>query len=108
MPAATIAPKTKVTFTITKTPRRPADKKTIQRLMRMQRDIQNGLRRLSGRRRRVDNLTRPRAGGEWTNRVRMTKLTRVEKGESFTIQITPQIIPDIKAVEKFLEAKPAK
>jgi len=103
-----IAPQKKVTFTLKSTPRRPADKKTIQRLMRMQRHIQSGLDRLADRRRREDNITRPRAGGEWTNRVKMTKLTRVEKGESFTLTVTPQILPDLKAVEKFLDAKSAK
>ena len=103
MPAADTAAKT--TFTITRTPRRPADQKTILRLMRMQREVQNGLRRLAGRRRRDENVTRPRAGGEWTNRVRATRLARVEKGESFTIAVTPQILPDLKAVEKFLKAK---
>src|SRR6266404_1621334 len=58
MPAAATAAKT--TFTITRTPRRPADQKTILRLMRMQREVQNGLRRLAGRRRRDENVTRPR------------------------------------------------
>jgi hypothetical protein len=32
----------------------------------------------------------------------------VRKGETFTLTVTPQIMPDIKAVEKFLQAKPAK
>jgi len=102
-----IAPQNQVTFTVKATPRRPADRKTIQRLMRMQRHIQSALDRLSDRRRREENITRPRAGGEWTNRVKMTKLTRVEKGESFTLTLTPQIIADIRAVEKFLDAKSA-
>lgn len=108
MPAASaIAPSKKTTFTINTTPRRPADVKTIQRLMRMERKIQDGLRRLSKRRRREENVTRQRAGGQWTSRVKMTKVTRVEKGESFTIAVTPQILPDIRAVEKYLDAKTA-
>ncbi|MCI0363383.1 MAG: hypothetical protein L0Y44_07805 [Phycisphaerales bacterium] len=106
--ADVVAPSKKVTFTINRTPARPADRKTIQRLMRMQRPIQKGLRNLSKIRRRERNVTRQRAGGQWTTRVKMTKLTRVEKGETFTLTITPQIIADIKAVERFLEAKPAK
>jgi hypothetical protein len=106
--ADVIAPSKKVTFTLNATPHRPADLKTIQRLMRMQRTIQKGLQRISKRRRREDNVTRQRAGGMWTSRVKMSKLTRVEKGESFTLTITPQIMPDIKAVEKFLDAKAAK
>ena len=103
-----IAPSKTVKFTITKTPNRPADRKTIQRLMRMQRPIQNGLRRLSKRRKREENVTRQRAGGQWTSRVKMTRLTNVEKGETFTLTITPQIMPDLKAVEKFLSAKASK
>lgn len=107
MPEA-IAPSKTVTFTINRTPARPADRKTIQRLMRMQRGIQKGLRNLSQIRSRERNVTRQRAGGTWTTRVKMTKLTRIEKGESFTLTITPQIMNDIRAVESFLDAKPAK
>jgi hypothetical protein len=106
--ADVIAPSKTVNFTITKTPHRPAELKTLQRLMRMNRSVQKGLERIAKRRRREDNITRQRAGGQWTNRVKMSKLTHVRKGESFTLRITPQIMPDIKAVEKFLEAKPAK
>ena len=103
-----VAPSKKVTFTLKSTPHRPADLKTIQRLMRMNRSVQKGLERIAKRRRREDNITRQRAGGEWTNRVKMTKLTKVEKGESFTVFVTPQIMPDIKAVEHLLDAKSAK
>ena len=49
-----ISPTKKVTFTVKKSPRRIADAKTIQRLMLMQRPIQNGLRKLSKRRKRHD------------------------------------------------------
>ncbi len=103
-----IAPTKKVTFTIKRKPARPADQKTIQRLMRLERHIQKGLSRLSKRRRREDNYYSPRAGRLWMTRAKMTKLTRVEKGESFTLTITPQLLPDIKAVEKYLDAKAAK
>ena len=103
-----IAPKKKVTFTVTKSPTRVADQKTIVRLMRMQRPIQNALRKLSRRRAHTDNYARQRAGRMWVVRVPMTKLTRPIKGESFTLTVTPQIMPDIKAVEKYLSAKPAK
>jgi len=102
-----IAPLKTVTFTITKAPSREAQRKTIQRLMRMQKDIQRGLDRLARQRRQKDNITYIRAGVEWVNRKRTTKLTRVSAGETFTLTITPQIIPDLKSVEKFLEAKAA-
>lgn len=103
-----IAPSRKVTFTLKSTPSRPADVKTLHRLMRMQRTIQKGLSRLSKRRRREENYTSPRAGRMWMTRVKMTKLTKVQKGESFTLTITPQIMPDIKAVQRYLDAKAAR
>ena len=37
-----VAPSKKVTFTLKSTPHRPADLKTIQRLMRMNRSVQKG------------------------------------------------------------------
>ncbi len=103
-----IAPNQTVTFTITKAPTRPAERKTIQRLMRMQGHIQKGLKALAKQRRQHDNRPYIRAGVEWVDRVKTTKLTRVQAGESFTIRITPQIIPDIRNVEKYLETSPAK
>ncbi len=106
--SSAIAPQSNITFTITSVPARDAQVKTIQRLMRMQVHIQQGLRHLAKRRRQVDNVTTIRAGRPWTNRKKVTKLTPVEQGETFTLLITPQIIPDIKSVEKFLSAKTAK
>lgn len=102
-----IAPCKTVTFTLKKTPTRPADQKTIRRLMRMQPDIQRGLMRLARRRRQHDNRAYPRAGGIWVDRKKTTKLTRVEEGESFTLYLTPQILNDIRSVEKYLDAKAA-
>jgi hypothetical protein len=103
-----IAPSNTVTFTVTRTPAREADRKTIQRLMRMQRPIQQGLRKLSRRRRREDNQMHPRAGRLWMSRVPATKLVRPEKGESFTLTLTPQLMNDVRAVEQYLDAKKAK
>lgn len=102
-----IAPLKTVTFTIKKTPDREALRKTIQRLMRMQPEIQKGLSMLARRRRQKDNRTYIRAGVEWVDRKRTTKLTRVAPGETFTLLITPHIIPDLKSVESYLEAAAA-
>lgn len=98
-----LAPSKTLTFTVKTEPRRDAERKTIRRLMRMQRHIQRGLEKLSRQRRQKDNETTIRAGVEWVNRARATKLTRVEVGGSFTITVTPQIIPDIRSVEKYLD-----
>ena len=103
-----IAPKKNVTFTVTAVPKRTAELKTIQRLMRMQPDIQRGLKKLARRRQLHDNKIISHAGRDWVQRVRATKLTYVRPGETFTLTITPQIIPDIKSVERYLKAKAAK
>ncbi len=103
-----IAPQAKVTFTIKKAPRREAERKTIQRLMRKQTHIQTGLRHLARQRRQKDNRPYIRAGVEWVDRVKTTKLTKVEPGETFTLTICPQIMPDLRSVEKYLDAAKAK
>ena len=100
-----VSPLTTVEFTVTKTPPRTADQKTIRRLMRMQPHVQRGLSRLARKRRLEDNHTYIRAGVEWTDRAKTTKLTFPVQGESFTLFVTPQIIPDIQRVKKFLSAK---
>ena len=79
-------------------------RKTIQRLMRMQPDIRRGLKRLQ-KTRPLRNRIYQRAGGMWNARVKATRLTRVAPGESFTLQITPQIVPDLRSVASFLSAK---
>ena len=62
-----------------------------------------------GRITKGDALAFVKSGGSrYEERVKMTRLTRVAKGESFTITVTPQIMPDLKAVERFLDAKAAK
>lgn len=103
-----VAPSKSYTFTVTSTPARVAQQKTIMRLMRMQTDIQRGLERLARRRKVVDNRNTNRAGRNWVSRVRPTKLVRAEKGQTFTLLVTPQIMPDLRSVKDFIEAKPAK
>lgn len=102
-----LTPMKAVTFTIKKTPRRLQDRKTIQRLMQLQPKIQKGLKALQKQRRQKDNKTYIRAGVWWTDRAKATRLTRVEPGTSFTLTLFPNIIPDVKSVEQFLDAKPA-
>jgi hypothetical protein len=102
-----LTPQNTVTFTITKLPRREAQRKTIQRLMQIQPEVQKGLKALQKQRQQKDNRTYVRAGRPWTDRARATRLTRVEKGATFTLRLTPQIIPDLRSVEQYLEAEAA-
>ena len=99
-----LTPGQTVTFTLTSTPKRTAQVKTIRRLMQMQPEIRKGLKFLARRRAQKDNDPRRRAGLIWVHRKRATKLVRVEKGEQFTLKVTPQIIPDLKSVSAFLKA----
>ncbi|MHC4810052.1 MAG: hypothetical protein ACYTEV_06770 [Planctomycetota bacterium] len=98
-----IAPGSTIQFTITKVPARLASQKTLQRLMRMQPVIRGGLKKLQERRRRHDNKTYVRAGKDWTNRAKATRLTRVAPGEQFTLTLTPQILADVRAIQDCVE-----
>ncbi len=99
----TIVPNSTMSFTITGRPQRPATVKTIERLMGMQTHIQTGRSRLATQRRLKDNVTYVRAGRPWVNRKRVTKLARAEKGETFTLLVTPQIVDDLRSVASYLE-----
>lgn len=105
-PAATstVAPNRETTFTITSLPRSEAGVKTLRRLMRLQPTIQAGLKRLAKRRDRVDNDRHRRGGRIWTSRARATYLVNPAVGESFTIHVTPQLVPDIRSVERYLKS----
>jgi hypothetical protein len=102
-----IQPLNTVTFTITGTPSRKSQMLTIQRLMRMQDDVQRGLRHRARRRAQHDNVATIRAGRKWIRRVRVPRVVHVRPGETFTLMLTPQILPDVKSVEKYLSAAKA-
>ena len=106
--ADVIAPQKTVTFTVTRVPPRSAQRKTIERLMKMQPDMQRELKMRARRRRQQDNIVDIRAGRKWIHRVRASRLARAEEGQTFTLTLTPQIIPDVKSVQQFLKAEKAK
>ena len=103
----TIAPSQQYTFTVQRVPEKQSHRKTLQRLMYMQPDIQRGLDHLARRRRQKDNITTIRAGCEWVIRKRTTKLVNLEPGATFTLRLTPQILPDVRSVERYLDITPA-
>jgi len=97
-----IVPNTELTFTIVKEPTRPAARKTIERLMWMQPQVKKDLSMLQRRRKQKDIKYTIRAGRVWFDRPRATRTVRCEKGASFKLNITPQIVNDVKSVEKYL------
>ncbi|MCH2141583.1 MAG: hypothetical protein MK077_01100 [Phycisphaerales bacterium] len=102
-----ITPNTTMTFTVTAVPPTAAKVKTIERLMGMQKDVQRGMKMLQRLRRQKDNITSIRAGRPWTNRKKATRLQRCNVGESFTLNVTPTIVNDLKSVSSWLEAASA-
>ena len=101
--AEQIIPNQSMTFTVRTAPRTTAGRKTIERLMGMQTEIQRGRSHLATRRRLKDNVTYIRAGRKWVNRKRVTKLAVAEPGETFTLLVTPQIVNDLRSVADHLE-----
>ena len=102
-----LQPSNTVTFTIKRIPRSSAKHKTIVRLMQMQPEVRRGLANLQRRRRQVDNHTYIRAGKAWTDRKRATKLAWVEPGETFTLKLTAQILPDVRSIADYVEMSAA-
>ena len=98
-----IVQNTELTFTIVKAPRRPAARKTIERLMWMQPEVKKDFAMLQRRRKQKDIKYTMRAGRVWFDRPRATRTVRCEKGASFTLNVTPQIVNDLKSVEKYLD-----
>ena len=105
--ATELEPTGTYTFTITKAPLRSPQVKTIKRLMELQPHIQKGLKSLAKGRAQGGNDPRRRAGRIWVHRKRRTNLVKVAEGESFTLRLTPHILPDLKSVMSFLDAKSA-
>ena len=97
-----IVPNTEMTFTIVKAPSRPASRKTIERLMWMQTQVKRDHSMLQRRRKQKDIKYTIRAGRVWFDRPRATRTVRCEQGASFTLNVTPQILNDLKSVQKYL------
>ncbi len=93
---------TTVTISVKKVPLEPRHRKTIERLMRLQPAVQRTLTRVARRRGR-DNPLNQRGGRMWVSRIPATRCVGAELGAKFTLRVTPKIIPDVLAVQRFLE-----
>ena len=97
-----------VTFTIKSVPLTDGGFRTVERLMRLERGAQRILKKLQHKRKVELNEWRPRAGRAWLVRARCTRLVRVVAGQSFTLQVTPQLAKDIASVADHLDFKTVK
>jgi hypothetical protein len=102
-----IVANTAMTFTIDKYPKRPAACKTIERLMWMQPQAKKDHSMLQRRRKQKGIKYTIRAGRVWFDRPRATRTIRCEKGAMFTLNVTPQIVNDLKSVQQYLTFKSA-
>ena len=104
---STLTPSQTVVFTVKEVPAEPRRQQTILRLMRMNSGVQGALNRLKRERLRSGNRRTARAGRIWLAREECTRVVAVNKGAAFTLRLTPQILADVKSVEKYLDAKQA-
>ena len=102
-----LAPSTTVHFTVNAVPAEARRRQTILRLMRMNSGVQGALNRLKRERLRSGNRRTARAGRIWLARERCTRVVGVTKGATFTLRVTPQVMADVRSVERYLDAKVA-
>jgi len=102
----TLNPGAKVTCTITAEPRNRAAKVTIGRLMKLDPQIQRGLRRAQTRRRQNMRVY-TRGGRDWYAREKCGKGGIVRQGESFSMTYVPHLADDLRSVQSYLKLEPA-
>jgi len=93
---------TTVTISVIKVPAVAKHRKTIERLMRLQPAVQRTLTRVARKRGR-DNPENQRGGRMWISRIPATRCVGAELGATFTLRVTPKIIPDVMAVSRFIK-----
>ncbi len=91
-----------VTISVKKVPVEARHRKTIERLMRLQPAVQRTLTRIARKRGR-DNPLNQRGGRMWISRIPATRCVGAELGAKFTLRVTPKIIPDVMAIQRFVE-----
>ncbi|MCC6426690.1 MAG: hypothetical protein IT435_07695 [Phycisphaerales bacterium] len=101
-----LKPGQKITCTITKAPRGEARISTLERLMRRDPVANKALKK--GHKRRQQNLNVYNRGNrDWTSRVKVAKVVRVDAGEAWSMVFTADLLPDFKSIAEFIEVKPA-
>lgn len=100
----TLKPGQMIQCTVVKAPRTEDRLQTIMRLMRKDPATKRALRK--AHRSRMQNLlVYSRGNRDWTSRKRVGKIVRVAAGETWTMPYTPDLAPDFKSVEQYLEIK---
>lgn len=95
-----------VQCTVTKVPKRADQQATIARLMRQDPEIRNNLKHAQ-KRRRKNMRYKTRGGRPWAIRPRAVRYANVNQDASWRMRFVPQIAPDLKSVQQFIDIKPA-
>lgn len=98
----TLTPGTTVTLRVKTVPATAKARKTIERLMRLNPKAQRTLDKVAKVRGRTTPLNQ-RGGRMWASRIPATKCVGCEAGATFPLRITPQIIPDVASVGRYIE-----
>jgi hypothetical protein len=99
--AIDIKPGENVRVTISKTVKRDAARKTIERLFMQDKAVREPLEKRSAN---FKEQPKRRGGTIWTKRPNKLH-TSLERGAAATIKATPQTIKDLQSVEEFVEVK---
>lgn len=103
---ANLKPGQSIRCTLTKAPRSAGAESTIARLMRNDPSAKRGLRR--SQKLRAQNVNRYNRGNRWwISRETCGKIVRVVPGQDWTMTYVPHMLPDLQAVEQYLEVRPA-
>lgn len=103
---ATLKPGQKIRCTVLKTPMAQGDKKTIERLMRRDPSVARGLRKSHHIRQRTTVIYN-RGNRDWVQRQKCGKIVRLVPGNSWACLYDISLLPEFKAVEKFLKIEAA-
>ena len=97
-----LTPGTTVTLRVKTVPTTAKGRKTIERLMRLNPKVQRTLDKVAKVRGRTTPLNQ-RGGRMWASRMVATKCVNCEAGATFPLRITPQIMPDVASVGRYIE-----
>ncbi|MGD9689926.1 MAG: hypothetical protein AB7K52_09770 [Phycisphaerales bacterium] len=92
--------------TIAKAPRNAANRKTLERLMRLQPSVARGLR--NAHRKRQQNLVVYNRGNrDWTKRESCGKIIKVAKGATWTMVYSVTLAPDLQSIADCIKVEKA-
>lgn len=99
-----IKPGQTITCTIKKAPVAHGARRTLQRLMRHDPSIRKGLRHAQQlRAKRMHSYIR--GNRVYYSREKAARIARMAEGNSWAMTLTPDIVPDLRSVEQYIDIK---